>query len=217
MYYVYQGNGFYHGEQTSLNLTEKHLYILREENYHLSQDLNDPLHVMWFHASFIQGFRKGISIEHSVMKESLEYHLIRVLEETMESSDMFVQGCDMLMELLRDKYRVLSADNEQFSFLFKYIQANLNKDLSNGCLAQIMNYSEKYFSRTFKEICQITPQQYVKAARMGLATKLLLNRCKIDQVAIELGYENPSNFCRDFKLFFNISPTSYVKQMEEHL
>lgn len=63
------------------------------------------------------------------------------------------------------------------------------------------------FHSTFKEITGLSPIQYVKKIKLNKAIELLTyNKTTVKVVAYELGYESLSQFNREYKRMFGITP-----------
>ena len=64
------------------------------------------------------------------------------------------------------------------------------------------------FHRAFKEVTGETPVQYLKKIRLLKAKGLLVFEGKrVDEAAYEVGYASPSQFSREFKRYFQVSPS----------
>lgn len=91
----------------------------------------------------------------------------------------------------------------------KFIQGRL-ESVTLESLANYLHLSPAYLSRVFKENTGMNFSEYCQSERMNLA-KLLLNdpRNQIQEIALQTGYSNSTNFSRAFRVHFNISPTEY--------
>ena len=99
--------------------------------------------------------------------------------------------------------------NKVMSYIFK----NFNKAITLDKAAQIANMNASAFSRYFKRINRKTFSRYVSEIRIGYACKLLLeDKINISAVCYESGFNNISNFNRQFKLIMNCTPSIYVKE-----
>ena len=68
-------------------------------------------------------------------------------------------------------------------------------------------------SRSFKRVHRKTFSKYVNEIRIGYACKLLIeNDLNISAIAYETGFNNLSNFNRQFKMIKKISPSAYIKK-----
>ena len=74
-------------------------------------------------------------------------------------------------------------------------------------LAREAAMSQSAFYRTFKRVTGDSPLQYLKKVRLNKAKSLLLYEGEhVRTAAYQVGYESPSQFSREFKRYFQISP-----------
>lgn len=80
--------------------------------------------------------------------------------------------------------------------------------LENAAVA--VNLSPGYFSRLFHKVTGNTFSDYVTACRMEKAAKLLKEiDYKTYEISLLVGYDNPKNFTRAFKQFYQMTPREY--------
>ncbi|WP_018651128.1 AraC family transcriptional regulator [Actinobacillus capsulatus] len=93
-----------------------------------------------------------------------------------------------------------------------YIQTNLAEKFSVAQLARMVNMGESSFYQHFKIITGLTPIQYQKSMRLNQAQKLLAeNQFSVTQTAYQIGYESLSQFSREYKRQFGVSPRENVE------
>ncbi len=96
-----------------------------------------------------------------------------------------------------------------------YINLHFSEHLSVQSIGQAMNLSPYYMTRVFKKATGYTPMQYVTKLRLGKAQQLLLHTQKsITDIAMEIGYNNLSNFNYSFMKLCGISPSRYRKEFK---
>ncbi len=79
--------------------------------------------------------------------------------------------------------------------------------LSVSDLAHISGRSVSSFNRDFKQIYKIPPKKWLQDKKLSRAKELLDNQgLSVTEVALEVGYENISNFIKAFKLKYGITP-----------
>jgi AraC-like DNA-binding protein len=77
-------------------------------------------------------------------------------------------------------------------------------------LAQVAGLSRYHFLRTFKRVTGVTPHQWVLRARLrDAARRLTETRAPITEIALDVGFEDLSNFIRTFRAEFGMSPSRY--------
>ncbi|MDO7135599.1 AraC family transcriptional regulator [Algibacter lectus] len=94
-----------------------------------------------------------------------------------------------------------------------YIFKNFNLEISLNKAAEIAHMNPSAFSRYFKRVNKKTFSRYVTEIRIGYACKLLLeNRFNISKICYESGFNNISNFNRQFKIVMNYTPSEYLEK-----
>jgi AraC-like DNA-binding protein len=77
-------------------------------------------------------------------------------------------------------------------------------------LAKLCHLSISQFDRRFKQLFQMTPQQYVMRVRLNAASQALLQtRRPISQIALETGFYDQSSFTRQFMKHWGLPPGAY--------
>ena len=108
--------------------------------------------------------------------------------------------------------------NETQDKVQAYIFKNFNREITLEEVAQIAHMNTSAFSRYFKRVNRITFSRYLAEIRIGYACKLLLeNKSNIASICYEIGFNNISNFNRQFKLIMNCTPSTYVKQHNKNV
>lgn len=91
-----------------------------------------------------------------------------------------------------------------------YIRSHLNLAFTLKDVADTVGLSPYYASRIFKEEMGDTIMEYATKARVNEAKYLLSNpKYRIDEIAAQLGYADPSYFGRVFKRHVGVSPRQY--------
>lgn len=90
-----------------------------------------------------------------------------------------------------------------------WIKSHLNQPIMVDNLASRCGMSISGFHQHFKEITQLSPLQYQKSLRLMEARRLIkMHGAQISQIAMQVGYESPSQFSREYKRLFGVSPSS---------
>ena len=77
-------------------------------------------------------------------------------------------------------------------------------------LAGAANMSPYHFLRTFKAITGVTPHQWLLRARLRDAARRLANsRTPVTAIALDVGFQDLSNFIRSFRAEFGLSPRQF--------
>ena len=79
-----------------------------------------------------------------------------------------------------------------------------------GSLARTAGLSPYHFLRTFKRVTGVTPHQWLLRARLReAAQRLAAGREPVTGIALDVGFDDLSNFIRSFRAEYGVSPRSY--------
>lgn len=129
---------------------------------------------------------------------------------------------DILQDLAESKSYHLITQNMQVGYnekeskrlcmVFDWLSGNFEKEVRLSEAAQIAQMNENAFSRFFALRTRKTFSEYVQELRLRKAAKLLVeNDMTITQVCYECGYNNISNFNRQFLNHYQMNPMKYRK------
>lgn len=94
--------------------------------------------------------------------------------------------------------------------VLNYVHANLAADLSAARLARRAEVSLAHFSRIFRDAMGVSPHQYVLAARLDLARRLLTrSTLPISRIAGECGFSSQSHLTSSFRAAHSTTPARY--------
>lgn len=100
--------------------------------------------------------------------------------------------------------------------VLQYIRANLPEHLSVACLAGFTGVSQTHFRRMFHEALGTSVHQYVQAARMEQARKLLAtSSMPISKIAEECGFSSQSHLTNSFRNVYATTPAKYRIQVNQ--
>ena len=91
------------------------------------------------------------------------------------------------------------------------INDNLYEALNLDTLCNSVNLSKYHFLRVFKRELGLTPHQYIINQRIEKAKNLISKGHSIVEAALEVGFKDQSHFNRNFKRFYDYSPTQLIK------
>lgn len=77
-------------------------------------------------------------------------------------------------------------------------------------LARTAGLSRYHFLRTFRSVTGVTPHQWLLRARLrDAARRLVTSRAPVTEIALDVGFDDLSNFIRSFRAEFGLSPSRY--------
>jgi AraC-like DNA-binding protein len=95
----------------------------------------------------------------------------------------------------------------------RFIEENLDQDISLNQISEESGMSRYHFARTFKSVTGSSFKTYHNRKRIEIAKKLLETRSmRITDVCFEVGFNDLSYFNRVFRRFVGMSPLTYQKQ-----
>ncbi|NMG22230.1 AraC family transcriptional regulator [Brasilonema bromeliae] len=98
----------------------------------------------------------------------------------------------------------------KLQLVIDYIQAYLDRDLSVGELAAIVQMSRYHFGRLFKQSTGLTAHQYVLQCRIEKAKQLLRDpELPITEVYQQVGFQSQSHFTKVFRRHTGVTPKAY--------
>lgn len=86
----------------------------------------------------------------------------------------------------------------------------IESDYSVEKLAELLRLSKRQMERIICRDFDSTPHVWLSHRRLIEAGDLLLAGSKVNKVAIDLRYKQPSHFCRQFKGFYGVRPSRFV-------
>lgn len=95
----------------------------------------------------------------------------------------------------------------------EFMAKNFRKNITVAELADITHLSKSYFMSCFKKLAGISAMGYLMQLRVNAACEALSDTGKrVSEIAFDCGYDNLSNFNRQFKKVTGYSPNEYRKR-----
>lgn len=163
-----------------------------------------------------QSLPKGIY--DAPMSEALYDATIRLLQTIADPQDKKVLAPMIKREII---YRVLRGEkgeilqalahsNKRFFQIAKVLQKiheSYSNDFNVEKLAKALDMSSSTFHSSFKTVTGTSPLQYIKNVRLHKARSLMIQDGQnANLAAIQVGYESPSQFNREYKRLFGVTP-----------
>ncbi len=154
--------------------------------------------------------------------------VLRLLESLASPHDARILGPSIVREIC---YRVLTGSQGdmiraalthqdhfgRISKALRRIHSDFAATLDVPMLAREAGMSLAVFHAQFKAVTETSPMQYVKTTRLHHARLLMVqNGLNVSAAANRVGYESASQFSREFKRLFGVSPIDDVKRLRDH-
>ena len=197
--YCSDGKGWVEFQKERIGIQAGELIIIPINTPHTyGADKKDPWTIHWFH---LIGNSNNETIE-AIMDKNADLR-VKQVGFSEERNSLFKQ---MAETFLNDS---INTSNRAI----KFMQENLSKTLSLDNIAQSAHLSVSFFSRKFKQETGYAPIEYFNHLRIQKACQLLhFSQLRINEVASEIGIDDPFYFSRLFKLQMGVSPVQYRKR-----
>lgn len=141
----------------------------------------------------------------------LNYNFIAELSGLMVYEDICLWVVRMLDAFMDTVYETRNIKNARFlGDALEYIRAHYVTNLTLEEVAQQIHISPFYLSHLFKEELDITFIEYLTRVRIEEARRLLTQtNSSVQDIALQVGYEDPSYFSKVFKKLTGITPNRY--------
>ena len=227
-----RGQGRLRGDGRSYEIRAGDCFVLRMwRRYYAEHDSDNPLEVCW--ASYVNPRRVRLN----KMDERLLPPLHRKLHDLMFFEEVFNRAMEsthlrgfndrisrlwfaaLFEEVLRQD--VLSAGSQNrrkwratVLDICRRVRQDPSRTWRVEALAEETGCSIEHFSRTFKGIRGLSPQQFILYARIGAARHLLRTTdLSVTRIAERCGFgDDVFRFSRTFKARIGVPPTTYRRQ-----
>jgi len=172
---------------------------------------------------------KPRAIATTPMGEDLSQAAIRLVECLKSPRDSRILGRQTVREVV---YRVLCGEQggalralasrddhfARVARVLKHIHADYAKPLSVVDMARRAGMSVSAFNHHFRLVTASSPLQYLKRVRLDQAKRLMAHDgYNASTAARAVGYESPSQFSREFKRLYGMTPVEVAGQMRSRL
>lgn len=161
------------------------------------------------------------------MSNQLSSAVIRLLECLKCPLDSRILGGQIVREII---YRVLRDENDgalralanqnghfvQIARVLKEVHANSAKPFTVESMSKRAGMSVAAFHHNFKLVAGSSPLQYLKRIRLDRAKRLMMHDgYNASTAARAVGYESASQFSREFKRQFGVTPMEDVEHLRQ--
>jgi len=226
--YCINGKGYYRqAKQRRIPIHAGTLLCCSAQTAHeYGADPENPWSIYWMHLhpSGSMGWKKdfGLTNKHPTVSIGVSPAVIHSFDRLVQTMQDAVQPADarlcsalaqlILADLFHEQQRVVAPARmlSHMEDVLGLMKANQTGALSIEQMAQAAGLSKEYFIRQFKKTFGTTPGTYFLQLKMRTACDLLVSsNLHIQEIAFQLGYEDPFYFSRIFKRLRGVSPRQY--------
>lgn len=145
-----------------------------------------------------------------VMERPLDARILgkQIIREILYHVPMGPRGGALLALVSRQTHFSL------ISRVLKQIEMKYTENLNVEQLAAEANMSVSAFHHNFKAVTSTSPLQYLKSYRLHKARMMMIHDgMKASAAAMRVGYESASQFSREFKRYFGVTPGEDAARM----
>jgi len=214
-----------------------HCYINNKEYYKSQSGLTAKAYIIQFKSDYfsdrmldlpefmqikkiLNASKRGISFNNIDKKEWIPRFKKLI---TLKGLHKYIELINILNDLGSMEYHILASEgfvninpwpeNKRLGTIYQFVLNNYRNPISVTEVAKHAAMNPTSFCRFFKSQTQKTFNEFIQELRIGYASKLLLNgESNIAKVGFESGFNNLSNFNRQFKKITMLTPTQYIEQ-----
>jgi len=159
-----------------------------------------------------------------VVSHNLQHYFIKLKHQN--KFERFINLLQLLEIIQNTKYQPLSTfiyekqyseiEGKRMRTIMEYSMNNFQSNISLETIASLANMTKNAFCKYFKKRTNKTYVQFLTELRIENACKLLLtyNDSSINEIAEFSGFNNLSNFNRQFKKLKNTTPVKYINRRD---
>lgn len=143
-------------------------------------------------------------------KEEMRYRYFKQIDSTVYVEEFSNVLDEIRKELNRELVEGTPEDDYRIRQILQYIAQNYTQDLDLAEIAKVFNFNYYYLSAYFNQHMEAGFSEYVNSIRIKQSCRLLREKdLSISQVSNEVGYSDPSYFCRVFKKVTGDTPSTW--------
>jgi len=193
------------------------------ENHHYTTEGWEVFFFHWYPSEHLKKSFQHSNISSQTWHEVLDHSYLLSLDELRSYAQPaqleHFRRCAVLVEDVM--YRCVAPRSGTANYMqrfrtygvLNYMRNHLSEPVKIDQLAAMMHLSTSRFNHLFREEVGQSPMQYMKMLRLNKARHLMrVTDLPVNQIAQEVGYEDPLYFRRAFKQHFQVTPS----QAREH-
>lgn len=232
LHYVVRGKGIFRSNGKEYHLQAGNLYLMPKNTVvSYEADKKDPWIVCYvgfygkkadYYLEQLNLSPDNVAIYRQPDQQLFEYYQA-MHKEIVQKSPSLTTLVGYLYIILGVLLKWMNVDEniaepeDIFAVVKNFIGFNLDHPLRVSEISQNFHISQSQLFRIFKQNTGLSTQQYIEEEKMSRACRLLENdRCSIQEIAEQCGYEYMSHFYKTFTKYMKITPAAYrIKKKNE--
>ncbi|MDR6562292.1 MULTISPECIES: AraC family transcriptional regulator [unclassified Arcicella] len=228
--YCTHGKGWIKIQNDIVGVSAGEIFVIPKNIPHsYGADAQNPWTIYWFHLegnntndatkAIMNNVSQSVQVGFSDERNELFKQIANTLLKGYSTTNLLFANLTLpyylstfispeFFQKINDKNQPASSTDKAI----KFMQENLSNTLTLDDIAQSAHLSISFFSRKFKEDTGYAPIEYFNHLRVQKACQLLhFSTLRINEVASEIGIDDPFYFSRLFKQQMGVSPVQYRK------
>lgn len=230
LHFICDGKGIFISKDKTWTLGKGDVFLVKPDTeVYYAADEKNPWSYLWvgfqglkastylayagFEGDILTGRCKDTSLIFSYIQQMIICRQLTYANELKREAALL-----QIFSALIEEYRSSLSKEQQYDYPYRiyveqaidYIQNNFKSNVRINDIAMYIGIDRSYLSGIFKEVTEISPQEYLLRYRMERAEVLLKeSRKKISEIAVLVGYNDPLTFSKMFKKYKGLSPLQY--------
>ncbi|MCZ8514546.1 AraC family transcriptional regulator [Paenibacillus filicis] len=237
LHHVLAGKGTYACGGRSYSLGPGDSFLIEPGKLiHYAADLNEPWHYRWiaFEGARAESMMAEIGlgaaqpVVHTGRSRSVTvlFHQVQLAFQN-RAAQANLKAAGYLHLLLAEYAEALRPQNKSLPHqatgsdltvqqAIQYLSAQYAEPITIELMAETFGYNRAYLSNLFKRHTGVTPVTFLLRLRLDKARHLLRERPEltVEQIASSVGFQDPLYFSKQFKRFYQASPTEYRRSLQ---
>ncbi len=229
IHFILDGRGVFSKGSTHLELKKgQGFFIEPNEVTYYQADASQPWRYAWigFNGTKAEEYMKlaGLSSSSFVFncsnRKLIEKYFVQMLENKRHTIDSEIRLNGLLYLIISDLIKnsnsfelsggTLNMAEHYVKKAIEYIQGNYSRNMSVAEISEYIGLDRSYFGSVFRNIVNVSPQQFLLHFRINKACELLIkSSISIGDISRSVGYGDQLLFSKTFKKIKGVSPKEY--------
>lgn len=229
--YCIEGKGWVSIKGKKMPVNENQYFIIPNDTAHsYGSNNNNPWSIYWVHysGSLASYFSDSFQNPQTISPSNLDRidDRIQLFKEMINNLEMGyskenVQYANICLLHFLASFKLVSQfrqirkieENDTVGNVVSFMKRNLDKKHYLSELAEVARLSVSHFSLLFRTKTGRAPMDYLTHLRIQRACQYLDNSSlQVNEISLEVGFEDPFHFSRVFKQVMGVSPVYYRKK-----